>query len=245
MEEFKEEPIREILERVFAPDIFTVKQQTNDFFLIETLDRKECLQLIIRPPVIYVHQIHKCGIKGDEILQKIDELAKQMPNIKSLSLLDGSEISKCGIDLDLATIKILTKGESWYNSKGYVSTNYDDEKKQHAEIMNLEFAAFIDKFKNSASIKERCAELFPELDMKTNVKTYFNSVLDIINREDCVKSTEKIQLLKTITDMLQRKEVYDRTLEKKVNKTKGGKTKGRRRRTKKRKSTMMRRTRNR
>lgn len=245
MEEFKEEPIREILDRVFAPRYFTIKQQTKDFFLIETHDSKECLQLIIRPPVIYVHQINKCGIKGDEILKKIDELGKQMPNIKSLSLLDGSEISKCGIDLDLATIKILTKGESWYNSKGYVSANYDEEKNQHNAIMNSEFAAFIDKFKNSASIKERCAELFPELDMKTNVKTYFNSVLDIINREDCSESSEKIHLLKTITDMLQRKEVYDRTLEKKVNQTKGGKTRGKRRRTKKRKSTMMRRTRNR
>lgn len=240
MEEFKEEPIREIFDRVFPSNNFTIKQ-TNDFFLIETLDGKECLQLIIRPPVIYVHQIQKCGIKGDEILQKIDELAKQMPNITSLSLLDGSEISKCGTDLDLATIKILTKGESWYNSKGYISANFDKEKKQHAEIMNSVFDAFVDNFRNSASIKKRCAELFPELDMKTTVQTYFTGILDIINREDCDKSKLKIQLLKEITDMLQRKEVYNRTLEKKVNKTKGGKTKRRRRRTKKRKSTTIKR----
>lgn len=245
MEEFKEEQITEILNRVFAPDIFEIKQQTKDFFLIETRDSKECLQLIIQPPIIYVHQIQKCGIKGDEILQKIDELAKQMPNIKRLLLLDGSVISKCGIDLDLATIKILTKGESWYNSKGYVSADYDEEKKQHTEIMNSEFEAFIDKFKNPASIKERCAQLFPYLDMKTTVKMYFNSVLDIINQEDCDESSEKIELLKKITDMLQRKEVYNRILEKKANKTKGGKTKGKRRQTKKHKSTMMRRTLNR
>lgn len=77
---------------------------------------------------IYIISLNKCGVNsGTYLLGKIDILAGLMPKIKYIELRDGSTININNVDIDLAFLKILTKGKSWYNSLGYVSSNYSKE----------------------------------------------------------------------------------------------------------------------
>jgi hypothetical protein len=69
----------------------------------------------------------KCGKNtGSFLLNKIEELAKSIENIHYITLEDLSKIKIYDSDINLAILKILTKGESWYNSLGFFSDGYTE-----------------------------------------------------------------------------------------------------------------------
>jgi hypothetical protein len=78
--------------------------------------------------VLYISKIFKCG-DGKytrEVIKLIETMAKSIPVppwslVKYIKLEDGSSIHVCTVDIDLRYLKILTTGESWYNSFGYKS----------------------------------------------------------------------------------------------------------------------------
>jgi len=84
-----------------------------------------------------------------------------LPDIKYIELLDASEIKICSNLLSLSTIKILTTGQSWYNSQGYFSENHESEKIHNESIINMKYEEFIDivyekdfeRFKQTNSIE--------------------------------------------------------------------------------------------
>ena len=86
--------------------------------------------------------LEKCGITGSQSLKKVEELASIIPRIKSISLTDTSSIEKCGHMIDLALLKILTKGQSWYNSLKYKSSTYDIEVANNSKYMNTDCKTF-------------------------------------------------------------------------------------------------------
>ncbi len=127
----------------------------------------------------------KCGIPGSKSLKKVEEVAKLLPiKINSINLMDASSINKCGVDLDLAIIKILTNGQSWYNSLGYYSDNYKDEIDHNKNILDLSCKDFFE------SVFEKCFEKF----LVSNSKEIINNKLKMYgNKKPLIKLIETEQ----------------------------------------------------
>ena len=137
---------------------------------------------------IYIENLSKCTLRGSESLQIIDNLAKEIPNIKYISLVDLSDIKifSSKNPINLAILKILTNGESWYNLFGYISSD-DREKEHNKKIIDGYYENFV--FNLSNEIKERggqnslelpkiigiCHELYPPL-VSQSVRSYFNHI---------------------------------------------------------------------
>jgi hypothetical protein len=65
-------------------------------------------------------------------------------------LVDDSKIkTPCKINIPLYTLKLLTTGESWYNSLGYVSKSYESEVKYNNNISNTSFMECIQNSKQT------------------------------------------------------------------------------------------------
>jgi len=135
----------EIITRVFSPKIIKFNEENFITIETETENSEKCAIFCIYSNSIYIDRLYKCGItKGTELLQMFDELAKQMPNIKYINLRDGSSIEICENPIILYIIKILTTGQSWYNSKGYFSENHESDKSHNERIRNMNCEEFID-----------------------------------------------------------------------------------------------------
>ena len=101
--------------------------------------------------VLYISKIFKCSDDSKyntrEVIKLIETMAKSIPappwsRVKYIKLEDGSSINVCagqnssGMNIDLRYLKILTTGESWYNSFGYKSVNHDANVAHNAVIIN-------------------------------------------------------------------------------------------------------------
>ena len=169
--------------------IFFSESEFNIIFLgnavnIKTKDDVKCLSLYFHEDYISITSLDKCGIPGSKSLKKVEEVAKLLPNIKSINLMDASSINKCGVDLDLAIIKILTNGQSWYNSLGYYSDNYKDEIDHNKNILDLSCKDFFE------SVFEKCFEKF----LVSNSKEIINNKLKMyVNKKPLIKLIETEQ----------------------------------------------------
>jgi hypothetical protein len=152
----------DIINIIFPESDFKMEYDNSDFS-ISTLDNNYCIGFSIsRPHNIDIYTLNKCGrnITGTILLEKINILAQKL-NIESISVLDTSNILECSIQISLSTIKILTKGESWYNSLGYKSTHYEYEVNHNNKIINMPYSEFkkklltlyIEQLKNKNSQK--------------------------------------------------------------------------------------------
>ena len=167
--------------------------QQNSFCTIFAVYKKE----------IGINKIEKCGISGSNILKKIEQFAKRC-SVESIYLEDQSQIDVCrekrysdrNETLDLATLKIVTTGQSWYNSLGYKSEYYEEERIINEYFMNTLYSDFINK--QTPSLKEAGATLFPEIDVNQSVKSYFNHVLKIVK----CGNHDQAKLLSDILDIL-------------------------------------------
>lgn len=223
--------LHETVEQVFLPSSFIVEVNDEvDEVAIKTLDGKECLFFNVLSNLIYVDTVKKCGVTGTEVLRKVEELAKLIPSVKEILLMDASKMSKCGIDIDLAKIKILTKGESWYNSLGYISAKGDTnrEKSINEKTINMSYNDFMDNLIKDPSIKQRGIELFPDVDVNISVKSYFNSIWTIINNTNC-DNVNMVMWLKDVINRINKMGIlnYNPSL-KKVVAPQGGRKKTRR-----------------
>lgn len=169
--------------------IFFSESEFNIIFLgnavnIKTKDDVKCLSLYFHEDYISITSLDKCGIPGSKSLKKVEEVAKLLPNIKSINLMDTSSINKCGVKLDLAIIKILTNGQSWYNSLGYYSDNYKDEIDHNKNILDLSCKDFFE------SVFEKCFTKF----LVSNSKEIINNKLKMYgNRKPLKKLIETEQ----------------------------------------------------
>ena len=108
--------------------------------------------------VLYISKIFKCSDDSKyntrEVIKLIETMAKSIPappwsRVKYIKLEDGSSINVCaghnssGMNIDLRYLKILTTGESWYNSFGYKSVNHDANVAHNAVIINKTDALII------------------------------------------------------------------------------------------------------
>jgi hypothetical protein len=131
---------------VFSDTEYVVVFSNVVFFscTISTKDKTKCLILDFYKHFIEIRTLDKCGKSGTDSLSKVYQLAKLLLNIKYIALFDGSTISKCGFEIRLAYIKILTTGQSWYNSHGYFSRYYEAEFENNKIKINMKFTDFLD-----------------------------------------------------------------------------------------------------
>jgi len=129
----------DIIQSVFTPDIFDVKETAVSHYIISD-NKNRCLNIKINPDEIYVYRLDKCYFSGNNLLASLDTLAILL-NRNKISLEDGSTIyTKCpGIEVSLKFLRLLTSGKSWYNSKGYISSNITEEERHNNLILSNTF----------------------------------------------------------------------------------------------------------
>ena len=175
----------EIIKRVFSGKDINIENKT-DIHISEK--GEDCALFIIYPDHIYIEALHKCGTTtGNNLLEKFDILASEIPNMTYVRLDDDSNIELCGHEIKLYTLKILTTGQSWYNKYGYVSDGTKYEILNNEKIINMQYEKFRDMvYKDQIHLEKIKAELdtgirlFPKTE-KT-VKNYFIYVLNDINK---------------------------------------------------------------
>jgi hypothetical protein len=162
--------------------------------------------------VLYISEIFKCGdgkYNAREMIKLIEDMAKTIPDppwsrVKYIKLEDGSSINVCagqnssGMNIDLRYLKILTTGESWYNSFGYKSLKHDANVAHNAVIINkpmhLLLSELVDQqYFDQAYIKKFKA-MFPELSTDLTVKEYVTAMSKEVPRSGtrtCTKEQEK------------------------------------------------------
>ena len=128
-----------IIRRIFSNKNIIIGKK-GEVIQIETKDGEHCASFGFYTDSIFIQNLDKCGItKGTELLQLFDELAKEMPNITHIDLEDESIIEICDESIYLYLIKILTKGQSWYNSHGYFSENHESDKRHNERFINMKY----------------------------------------------------------------------------------------------------------
>ena len=162
--------------------------------------------------VLYISKVVKCGDGKPltrDMIKMIENLAESFPvapwsRVKYIKLEDSSSINVCagqnssGMNIDLRYLKILTTGESWYNSFGYKSVNHDANVAHNAVIINkpmhLLLSELVDQqYFDHAYIKKFKAR-FPELSTYLTVKEYVTAMSKEVPRygtRTCTKEQEK------------------------------------------------------
>jgi len=142
--------LKESLEDI-APDVVFKITGVEGEYNILTYDSKteeweKCALVSIGEGDMHVTDVAKTSvISGKEILEGISKCAEEI-GITLISLEDVSSIDLyCqdkSISFSLAVLKILTKGQSWYNSLGYKSFEYKQEVKKNKVILNTPFTLY-------------------------------------------------------------------------------------------------------
>jgi hypothetical protein len=190
--------------------------------------------------VLYISKIFKCG-DGKytrEVIKLIEDMAKSIPvppwsRVKYIKLEDGSSINVCagqnssGMNIDLRYLKILTTGESWYNSFGYKSLDHDANVAHNAAIINQPMDELLSKLVVQEYIDQKYINKFkarfPELNTADlTVKEYVTAMSKAVPRSGtrtCTKEQEKrTRLLFNLVYYIRMSEMleYDFRLQKKV-----------------------------
>jgi hypothetical protein len=173
------EEIMEDLKKVFTPDKFIITRNNENYFISTntTTPQVQCLKLRFRPNNVEIDKLDKCGIQGSESIKMVEEALKTIPSIKEIKLTDASTISVCGQSIKMSCLKILSKGESWYNSLGYYSESGKWEKEVNAEIIAKPFNQFLNEslIEYNRYTKPKIDEEFSKLKtaIETNGSTWF------------------------------------------------------------------------
>lgn len=140
------------LESIFDPKEFNIAKE----FIIDSISRTNaqiikitpvsynnvnCVTFAINDTSIYVELLDRCNNNsGTNLLKLVEQFSKTIPKIEYIELVDKSKITtSCGFSVDLAVLKILTTGMSWYNSLGYISDDYENELRANSIIMRTNF----------------------------------------------------------------------------------------------------------
>ena len=101
---------------------------------------------------MYIERLTSCApVSGAEIIHRYIRLARKL-ELHSISLDDESEIyfprsrygeERCAVNLSI--LRILQKGESWYESLGFVSFTSDANHAQNEQVRHMPFGAFVEK----------------------------------------------------------------------------------------------------
>lgn len=127
-----------------------------------------CVKFYIYENIIIIDDIAKCNISGTETLKRIEVFSREV-GIEAISLSDKSVIEWNNFRISLSTLNILSKGESWYNSLGYLQTNYIKEKEDWQILCDLTMQSLFDLIK---TITEKDIINFPNFEKGFNFAAF-------------------------------------------------------------------------
>ena len=240
--------------KIFPEDRFevTIKEHSSSSSSTITVRSRTtpatgiCLQLIITPlETIVVSGLAKCnGVTQNEgsgaaLMLKVKQLAKTL-KINTIQLYDDSKVRVCdgngnNTEIDLFRLKILTKGESWYNSLGYKSEYYAEEIEHNREVITSPMSKVASELKLKLNLD---TEPLPD----ETVQQYITRLLELQHTHPhppCEHENGAYLYLKHVIDNVSKLLWYERMLEKKIrmrsssSKSKSGGIRRRRRRTRK------------
>jgi hypothetical protein len=151
---------------------------------------------------IYISSITKCS-DGEsltrEAIKMVEDLAisNKEDGIKSIHLEDDSTINVCGVPLPLHYLKILTTGQSWYNSIGYTSPDHHAEVAHNAVIINTPMDQLVprllytDGFPRLPPTLQILQSIFPCLSVKMTVKDYVTEISNQLPRSGTIQCPEE------------------------------------------------------
>ena len=157
----------------------------------------------------HIDLLKKCTISGSESLNKIEKFAKSFPQIKTITLDDSSTLDLCErpeLFIHLNIFYILHSGISWYNSKGYYSSNFDREREHNRRQILRPINDFLSECierTNVGSEMIRGIELFYARDYKNiSVIDFFNTVKRIVRKETDFCNNPKYRWLSDILKII-------------------------------------------
>ena len=144
---------------------------------------------------VYIERLGRCELKGGETLDIIEKIAKQLGNISYISLEDDSTLKvypEFDIWINLYIYKILTKGQSWYNSLDYYSDNYTEELDENAKFKTMTIKEFQEDVSTSdINNKKYNKHLndFPDIfsfesKESMTVPDFYNKIMEIIGKDE-------------------------------------------------------------
>jgi len=150
-------------------------------------DDYHCLYLMIEPAKIHIENLNKCGpYTGTDMMFRVINYAKET-KIPKLELMDKSKKFICDGAINLAYLNILTTGQSWYNSKGFISNKTNAEKTNNLLVINKPFNKLVEVIINNLT----------NIDMPSIVKNLKRLGLiekDIFELQALIKNSEKEEL---------------------------------------------------
>lgn len=193
-------------------------------------------------------QLERSGVIGSVLLNKMEEAVKTVPHIKYIRLIDGSHIETYGnmnYMIDLSLLHILTTGQSWYNSLGYKSINFDSEILHNKKKLEMPCEYFFrDVFGKSlkyyilfvkSQIKKKRLKELPDDEIRKQYRDEWNKIFEPINPETIFRGktvceffiqlwqetkdvSEKWSTLRKILDYVYESKIieYNTTLEKHI-----------------------------
>lgn len=144
--------VQKIIEKYFDSNDFDIVHDhySKSYKVINKKQKQMCIELIYfkNSNCIEINHIKKCTLSGNEILNRIEILSKEL-NIEYISLKDWSHIEieyENGLyNCDLIIMTILTNGYSWYNNHGYLSQSYEIELEKNSLKQQMKFKDFYEK----------------------------------------------------------------------------------------------------
>jgi hypothetical protein len=98
-------------------------------------------------PKIYISLINAREnlLSGNSIIDISKKFGKKI-NASELSLTDGSELTSIckGYHFSMTYLYILSSGISWYNSKGFISRSFEEERQHNLKLLSLNIIDFLD-----------------------------------------------------------------------------------------------------
>jgi hypothetical protein len=124
-----------------------VKYDINNLELDE--ESFHCLYLMIEPSKIHIENLNKCGnYTGTDMMFRVIHYAQEV-KIPKLELTDKSKIFLCDSAINLSYLNILTTGQSWYNSKNFISSKTNEEKENNMLVIQKPFNLLVESIVNN------------------------------------------------------------------------------------------------
>jgi hypothetical protein len=163
----------------------------------------------------------------------VEDFAKSDQDIRFIYLDDESSINVCTVPLQLRYLKILTTGQSWYNSFDYKSLEHDANVAHNAQIINTPMDQLLSKlsytevhmFPRLPPTLENLQKFFPGLSVEMKVKDYVTAMSKQLPRSGTINCPEeqvnKARLLYNLIDAIRGMLRYNESLRKLINRHAG------------------------
>ena len=198
--------IDELLTNFFPEPTFRIRRLKSEYDNVPrygiSTGNEDCAFIQLFDDHIYIELLERCGINGSQTIRKIEQLAVKLENISYISLEDDSTLKvypEFDIWINLYIYKILTKGQSWYNSLDYYSDNYEQEKEDNAKFKTMTIKEFQEDVSSSDINNKKynkhlndLTDIFSfEPEESMTVPNFYKKIMEIIGSDEPDKKRAK------------------------------------------------------